>query len=358
MTALIFIIVLSILVFVHEFGHFWVAKKKGLRVDEFGFGFPPRIFGIKRGETVYSINLIPFGGFVKIFGEDGEERTDPRSFSSKGPGTRSLVAVAGVTMNVILAMALLIIGNFSGLRIGINEEFSGTAKDIKIQVIQVADGSPAAMAGLKPLDEILELSLPGDTVSPKEVEDVQKFVGKHSGRELTLKIKRNGQTLSFKVLARRDPPPGQGSLGVSLAKTGVVTYPWHQAIYNGIKDTVLLIASTVYAFGLFFKSLFVQGRVLGDVAGPIGIAVLTGQAASLGLSYLVQFVALLSVNLAVLNLIPFPALDGGRILLYAIEKVRGIPLSKRTEGFINAAGFIFLLALMFYVTVKDVIRFF
>lgn len=358
MTAVIFIIVLSILVFVHEFGHFWVAKRKGLRVDEFGFGFPPRIFGVKKGETIYSINLIPFGGFVKIFGEDGEERADPRSFSSKGPGTRALVAVAGVVMNALLAMVLLIVGNFSGLRIGINEQFTGTAKDIKIQVIQVADGSPAAAAGLKPLDEILELSFQTDRVSPKEVEDIQEFVGKHSGRELTLKVKRNGEHLSLRVLARRDPPPGQGALGVSLAKTGVVSYPWYQAIFNGIKDTFLLIVSTVYAFGIFFKSIFVQGRVLGDAVGPIGIAVLTGQAAGLGLSYLIQFVALLSVNLAVLNLIPFPALDGGRILLYGIEKVRGKPLGRKVEGLINAGGFAFLLALMLWITIKDIAKFF
>ena len=358
MTALIFIIVLSILVFVHEFGHFWVAKKKGLKVEEFGFGFPPRLFGIKKGETVYSINLIPFGGFVKIFGEDGGEKDNPRSFSSRPPGARSLIAVAGVTMNFLLAMVLLIVGNFSGLRIGVDEKFPGTAKDLKIQIIQVAPDSPASVGGIKALDEVLELSFQQEKIIPAKVEDIQKFVKKHLGKEIGIKIKRNNEELSFRILARRDPPAGQGSLGVSLAKTGLVSYPWHQAILNGIKDSFLLFANTIYAFGLFFKSFFVQGRVLGDVAGPIGIAVLTGQAASLGLSYLIQFVALLSVNLAVLNLMPFPALDGGRILLYGIEKVRGTPLSKKTEGFINAAGFIFLLALMFYVTVKDVIKFF
>ena len=358
MTVIIFLIVLSILVFVHEFGHFWVAKKKGLKVEEFGFGFPPRLFGIKRGETIYSLNLIPFGGFVKIFGEDGGEKNDPRSFSSRPPGTRSLIAVAGVVMNFLLAMVLLVVGNFSGLRIGVDEKFPGTAKDLKIQIIQVADGSPAASAGIKALDEVLEISFQQEKIIPSKVEDIQEFVKKHLGKEVGIKIKRNNEELSFRVLARREPPPGQGSLGISLAKTGVVSYPWHQAILNGIKDSFLLFANTVYAFGLFFKSFFVQSKVLGDVAGPIGIAVLTGQAAGLGLSYLLQFIALLSVNLAVLNLIPFPALDGGRILLYAIEKARGVPLSRRTEGFINAAGFIFLLALMFYVTVKDVIKFF
>ena len=354
MTILIFIIVLSILVFVHEFGHFWVAKKEGLRVEEFGFGFPPRLFGLKKGETIYSINLIPFGGFVKIFGENGEERQDPRSFSSKGPGTRSLVAVAGVVMNVLLAMILLIMGNFLGLRVGLDEKLSEPAKDVKIQVIQVALGSPAENVGLRALDEILQLSVPEETLIPEEVKQIQDFVKRHGGKVIDIKAKRGSNEIFFKVLARANPPPGQGALGVSLAKTGVVSYPWYLALLKGIENTFILTANTIFAFGLFFKSLFVQGKVLSDVAGPIGIAVLTGQAASLGMSYLIQFVALLSINLAVLNLIPFPALDGGRFLFLLLEKIVKHPLLHRLEVAANAVGLFLLIILMVLVTVKDV----
>lgn len=358
LTAIIFIIVLGVLVLVHEFGHFYVAKKAGMKVEEFGFGFPPRIFGVKRGETVYSINLIPFGGFVKIYGESGEGENDPRSFAFSPAGQKAKVIVAGVLMNFILAAVLLGFGNFLGLRIGLSGGEDFTARDVKIQIIQVARNSPAEAAGLKTLDEITGLRKETDFVRPEKIEEVQSFVNKYAGQEITLVVARNGGGIDLKVIPRKNPPPGEGALGVNLAKTGVVSYPWYESIWRGIRDASIMAVNIAVSLGVFFKNIFVDSKMIGEVSGPIGIAVLTGQAAGLGFNYLIQFVALLSINLAVLNIIPFPALDGGRLLFIGIEKLKGSPVSKKIEGFVNAAGFAFLIALMIWITIKDVSKFF
>ncbi len=355
-TAIIFIIVLSVLVFVHELGHFVMAKKAGMKVEEFGFGFPPRLFGIKKGETVYSINWIPFGGFVKIFGEDGEHRDNPRSFGAGKASTRAGVIVAGVAMNLILAIFLLIIGNAIGLRVGLPDQQAdlidstfAQAKDIKIQIIQIAGNSPAEKAGLRILDEIYNF---------KTVADVQDFINNNRGREIILKIKRGNQISEKHVTPRLNPPPKEGALGIGLAATGVVKYPWHQAIYKGFADTYYIIQGVTFGYGAIIKNIFTTGKAGIELSGPVGIAVITGQAARIGFAYLIQLVALLSVNLAVLNIIPFPALDGGRLFFIIIEKIKGSPISKKIEGAVNTVGFALLLLLMFYVTTKDVLKFF
>ena len=358
LTVIIFIIVLGILVLAHEAGHFYVAKKSGMKVEEFGFGFPPRLIGIKKGETVYSLNWIPFGGFVKIYGEEGSDSDNPRSFSSKPAGQRAKVIVAGVLMNLLLAAALLGLGIFLGLRIGLIGEDIKNATDVKIQVIQVSQDSPAQKAGIKVFDEIKLLQKQGEVVKPENVAEVQNFVNKYAGREISLTIGRNGEALNLTLVPRQDPPQGQGAIGINLAKTGVVSYPWYQAIWRGIYDTGVQTANITIALGLFFKNLFINTKLIGDVSGPIGIAVLTGQAAGLGFNYLIQFVALLSINLAVLNIMPFPALDGGRLIFIGLEKLKGSPVPKKVEGFVNAAGFAFLIALMIWITVKDITKFF
>lgn len=357
LTAIIFIIVLGILVLVHEFGHFYVAKKAGMKVEEFGFGFPPRLFGIKKGGTIYSINLIPFGGFVKIYGENGEGEDNPQSFASKPAGQRAKVIIAGVLMNLLLAAVLLGLGNFLGLRIGLIGD-EDASRDIKIQIIQVSPNSPAQIAGIKSLDEIIKLERGAETVFPEEVAEIQVFVNKHAGQEMLITVARNGRETQLSLIPRVNPPPGQGAIGINLAKTGIVSYPWYEAIWRGIRDTAVMAANITVALGAFFKNLFTDSKLIGDVSGPIGIAVLTGQAAGLGFNYLLQFVALLSINLAVLNIIPFPALDGGRLFFIGIEKLKGSPVSKKVEGFVNAAGFAFLIALMIWITVKDITKFF
>lgn len=359
-TFIIFIAVISVLVFVHEFGHFISAKRAGMRVDEFGFGFPPRIFGIKRGETIYSFNWIPFGGFVRIYGEDGGDRSDNRSFGSKPFWPRLGVILAGVAMNFLFAAFLLMLGNGIGLRIGLLDEADAArAGDKKVQIIEVAPESPAQLAGLSVFDEILGFKFQGgELVSIAHPTDVQDFVNAHVGQTVTMVIARNGDVLEPEVVLRKEPPPGQGPLGIGLALTGVVRYPWYQAIWRGIADAGILTVNTGLGYAALLGSLITKGKLIADVSGPIGIARMTGQAAQIGFSYLIQFVAMISINLAVLNVIPFPALDGGRAALLLAEKAKGRPLSRRTEGTINAVGFMVLIVLMILITARDISKLF
>jgi regulator of sigma E protease len=359
LTVIIFIIVLSVLIFVHEFGHFIVAKRAGMKVEEFGFGFPPRLWGIKRGGTVYSINLIPFGGFVKIFGEDGRDENDPKSFSSAKARIRIAVVVAGVAMNFLLAVVLLSVGNTVGLRVGlIDEAQTKQAKDIKVQIIQVAASSPAEKAGLMILDEIVGFRA-GEKETPiKSVAEVQDFVSRNEGRQITILLRSGSQQKEKTLTPRLNPPQGEGALGISLAATGVIKYPWYQAVGRGVSDSVFALQNTAMGYAAIFKNLFTTGKTGAELSGPIGIAVVTGQAARLGFAYLMQFVALISINLVVLNIIPFPALDGGRLLFVGLEKARGRPVSRKVENAINAAGFALLIILMVFVTTKDIVKFF
>jgi len=358
-TAVIFIISSVVLVFIHEFGHFIFAKRAGMKVEEFGFGFPPRIWGIRKGETLYSVNAIPFGGFVKILGEGGEEANNPRSFSSKPTGLRLKVIIAGVTMNFFLAVVLLMVTNFFGLRIGLIDDKTATiAKDKQVQIIEVSKDSPADKADIKLLDEVTGFKLNGFFKAVSSAEDVQAFINENAGKTLIVVVQRNREILEKEIVPRVNPPAGQGALGVSLALTGVVSYPWYEAVWRGVYDAVILTMNTVIGYFMLFKMLLLKGKLIADVSGPVGIATLTGQAARMGINYLMQFTAMISINLAVLNIIPFPALDGGRALLIIVEKLKGSPMNKKAEQLVNAIGFAFLVALMVYVTTKDIIRFF
>ncbi|MEK7582716.1 MAG: M50 family metallopeptidase [Patescibacteria group bacterium] len=358
-TTIIFIAVISVLVFVHEFGHFVFAKRAGMKVEEFGFGFPPRLWGFKRGETIYSINWIPFGGFVKILGEDGEERDNPRSFGSKPFWPRMKVVIAGVTMNFLFAILLLMIGNFIGLRKVVENSALSLASDLQVQIYQISPDSPAQAADLRILDEIKAFRLSnGGTVAITDSKDVSNFVNQHKGEKVTIILQRGGEELQKEVGLRANPPAGQGPLGIAPILTGIYSYPWYESVWRGVYDSVGLVINTVYGYGLLFKTLLFHGKLLADVSGPIGIANLTGQAARVGFNFLLQFMAMISVNLAVLNIIPFPALDGGRAFLLIVEKIRGVTLNKKVEGVINASGFILLLALMAFITIKDIGKFF
>ncbi|OGN08912.1 MAG: hypothetical protein A3J46_02530 [Candidatus Yanofskybacteria bacterium RIFCSPHIGHO2_02_FULL_41_11] len=350
-TALIFIAVIGILVVVHEFGHFIIAKKAGMKVEEFGFGFPPRLWGIKKGETVYSINLIPFGGFVKIYGEEGEHRDEPKSFSSKPIGIRLKVIVAGVTMNFLLAAFLLMLGNYVGIRVGIGDEtdaISAAARDKKIQILRIVEGSPAHEADLKIFDEIIGFST---------AQEVRDYIAANAGKEIKLNIRRDSQT-EVKEISLPAKDEGDGLLGIVPARTGLLSYPWYEAVWRGTTDAVFLTAQTAVGYYELFRTLLLKGQLLADVSGPIGIANVTGQAAAVGFRFLLQFVALISVNLAILNIIPFPALDGGRALMLVVEKFKGSPVNQKVEAAINSVGFALLILLMIYATVKDITRIF
>ena len=349
-TALIFIIVLSVIIFVHELGHFVMAKKAGMKVEEFGFGFPPRLWGHKpkNSETTYSINWIPFGGFVKIFGEDGEHPDQARSFSVKSFSQKVSVIVAGVVMNIVLGAVLFSIINLVGTRIPVEAAGSATIKDIKVQITNIAKGSPAESAGLQALDEV---------VGFQTVEEFQNHITAQKGNSTELNLKRGEKSFQVTVVPRVDPPAGEGALGIGLAKTGYVSYPIHEAIWLGIKSAFYIFWKIFKGLGILLKNLLTTGSAGGDVTGPVGIAIITGEQARLGLTYLLNFMAFISLNLAVINILPIPALDGGRLLFLIIEKIKGSPIKKNVEAIVNNVSFMALILLMFFITARDIIKF-
>lgn len=352
-TIIVFILILGLLIFVHEFGHFIMAKRAGAKVEEFGFGFPPRIFGIKRGETIYSLNLIPLGGFVKILGESGEEKKNPRSFASKTIGQRAKMLSAGVIMNIILAAVLLSFGFAIGLPTvldGIDEKVN--LRQVQIQIAEVATDSPAEQAGLKMGDAILSVN--GQPV--EEIDQLQGLVNAQLGKEISLEISRGKERLTKQIIARQNPPAEEGAMGVALVKTALVSYPWYKSLWLGIVTTFSLLVTFIVAIFKLLWNLITTGQLMVDISGPVGIAVLTNQVTKLGFIYILQFTALLSINLAIINALPFPALDGGRLLFLLIEKIKGSPVSQKVEKGFHTAGFLLLIILMIAITWRDITR--
>lgn len=370
MTILIFIILLGLLVFVHELGHFLTAIRNGIRVDEFGFGFPPRLFGVVKdengkfkivwgskempsGKTVYSINWIPLGGFVKIAGEDGHDVSDPNSFASKSAWVRIKVLGAGVFMNFLFAWFLIAIVLMLGMPQPIEPSERGKYENARIQVLSIGKGTPAETMGLTPGDALIAIN--GEKVTSLEL--VSQAISSNKGKTITVDVDRFGKALSLSGTPRTEYPANEGALGISFSETAVVSYPWYEAIYRGAITTYNITMAIFEAFGKMIASLFGAEKTQLDVTGPVGIVYLTKQMSDLGLAYLLQFAALLSINLGIINILPIPALDGGRILFILIEKLKGSPVSRRIEGMIHQVGFILLLLLMLLVTIRDFSQF-
>ena len=359
-TILIFIAILGIVVLSHEFGHFIVAKKAGMRVEEFGFGFPPRLFGFKKGETLYSINLLPVGGFVKIFGEDGGERQDPKSFSSNSVFARSLVIVAGVVMNIILAYALFSASHMLGILtvVSSDEPLSGNVSDVAVYIVAVNAGSPASQGGLKAGDKITTLVADGERLSVSFVSEVQEFIEANRGEEVVFTVARGTESLDLNVAVREEDPEEEGLTGIGLERAGILRQPLHTALFEGAKTTYNFSVLSVAAFGRVISDAISTGKISQDVSGPLGIAVMTGTVKDLGFVYILQFIGLISLSLGIINIVPFPALDGGRFAFLIAEKIKGSPLPQRFEGYANVAGFAALILLIILITVHDVKKFF
>lgn len=369
-TVLIFLLVLGLLVFVHEMGHFLVARRNGIKADEFGFGFPPRIAGlvwddekkrhrfVRSGEevvsphTVYSLNWIPLGGFVKIKGEDGEAK-DSDSFATKSAWVRIKVLAAGVTMNFLLAWVLISIVLMAGFPQQVDPNASVSGKR-DIQISQVLPNTPAESMGLRAGDKIVSV---GDS-NAMSVAQVQEYIAARKGQEITLRIERGTQALTLNGMPRTDYPKDEGSLGIGLGETEMISYAWYEAIREGAIATYNLTSAMVVGIADIFKGLVTGTHEgLSDVSGPVGIAKLTGQMSNLGLVYLLYFAAILSINLGIINILPIPALDGGRIFFILIEVIKGSPVSQRVEGIFHQIGFALLLLLMLLVTVNDFSKF-
>ncbi len=371
LTIITFIIVLSVLVFVHEFGHFWVARRCGLRPKEFGFGFPPRAIGYYKNhegkwktvrgskdpvdaeDTIYSINWLPLGGFVNLQ-EDEEAGDNQNHFSKKPVWQRTAILLAGVTMNILLAAFLISVGYIVGLPQSV-DGLSDKAKvtDLKVQVLEVMPDSPAAQAGLKAGDSLLYVN----DIRIESNEQIQKIADENTGKELKYRIRRGSDELEKVIIPVKMEEGGKGMIGVNIGETGIVRYPFFIAIWEGFKTTAALTWFILLAFGALIRDLVTGHGVSIEVGGPIRIAEITGDAVRMGFSYLINFSALLSINLAIINALPFPALDGGRVIFLIIEKLKGSPVSKRVEATIHSIGFALLMLLILLVTYQDIARF-
>lgn len=342
-------IVFSLLVFVHELGHFLVAKWRKVRVEEFGFGLPPRIWGRKFKGTVYSLNFIPLGGFVKLKGEDPEVAGfgDADSFRVKSKISRTAIILAGVLGN--LALAWLI---FSLLFMVGNPRISG-----QTVIEEVLSGSPAEGVGILPGDTVL--SVDG---RPVETTDELVFLIKQkAGAPVKLRVDRVGEIKDFSVVPRPEPPTGEGPLGVKIAlvdpQVNLISYPFGQALWQAGGEVGRILRDMLVGLVTMIARIFTRGEIPTEVTGVVGIKAMTDVAASMGKRFFLQFVALLNLNLFIFNLLPVPALDGGRLLFVGLEVVFRKRLSPKIEKIANNLGLAFLLLLSALVTIKDIATF-
>ncbi|MCL4354743.1 site-2 protease family protein [Patescibacteria group bacterium] len=357
-TILIFILILSILVVVHEAGHFFVAKILKIKVEEFGFGLPPKAFSIKRGETVYSLNWLPIGGFVRLYGEDeagsGKVKVKSekpkikdigRAFFARPAWQRAIVIVAGVVMNFVLAVVII-----SYLFSAVGVPVPGN----KVLVGDVVKNSPAYMAGLKKNDQVIAIN----NVEMKTAAEVVLETRKHLGEKISITIKdSNSNVRKIEVTPRKNFPKTEGPMGVAVGQNiEVKKYAWYLAPFLGTMEALGQSWMILSGLGIILYQLLFFGAVPGGVAGPVGIAQLTGQFVQVGIYAVLSFVALLSLNLAILNILPFPALDGGRLFFIVIEILTGKKVNQRFESYAHAIGMVVLLGLIALVTLHDIFR--
>lgn len=364
MDILIFIVVIVALILVHELGHFIAAKLSGMRVDEFGLGYPPRALVLgKIGETSYTLNWLPFGGFVKIYGEDPslDKARDARAFSSKPRFAQAVVLVAGVAMNLLFAYVLITGALIAGTPRALTEEELPGAVDVQLAVSNVLAGSPAARAGLLPGDTILSAEDGHYVFEGADAAAFTKFVAEGGGNTtVALTVKRAGgeeEVLFARPEAGVIPAdPSRAALGVEVAPVGVVPLSLGEAVAQGARLTWSATQLTAEGLWHFFFGVFTLSADLSQVAGPVGIAGVVGSASAQGIGYLLSIMAIISINLALINLIPVPALDGGRLLFVLIESVIRRPIKASVAHAVNAVGFIFLILLMLVVTAHDIFR--
>lgn len=344
MITAIVIIGIIFLIIAHELGHFFVARKFKVTIEEFGIGYPPRLWSKKKNGVIWSVNALPFGGFVKILGEDGGNE-DPNSFSKQKVWKRISILSAGVFMNMLVGWIF-----FSGVYM--------TGSPERAIIMDIKQNTPAAIAGIERGDIVIALESKDIGVIKKpNADEFISLTSKAIGKEVSIEISRRGENKVFTLVPRANPPEGEGALGITITNAGFSRQPFFSAISNGFMTTIDVVGEIVVGLFSFFAHIF-SPTGFDAVAGPIGVVKMASEIGTLGLSYVFQIIGLISINLAILNLIPFPALDGGRILFLIIEKFRGKPAPERVEQLVNMVGFFALIALMVVVTFKDVSRLF
>lgn len=347
---LAFVILLLVLIMVHEAGHALLARANGCRVDEFGFGFPPRLTGVRVGETLFSLNALPVGGFVRLAGEDEAASSDPRSFAAKSTLQRGLILAGGVFANLLLAWVL-----FSAIAaIGFRSPASAERREVAnpaVEIVSVESASVVQAAGIRSGDVIRAVA--GSPV--QTAEEAARRIREFEGNTLSLQVLR-GSTEETMVLQFPTPKVRGQRVGLALLDVGTVRVPWYSAPLEGARMTVRMLALTARGFGHLLRTAFLTQQIPEDVSGPVGIAAITGTVAKQGMTRLLEFAGILSVNLAFINALPIPALDGGRLLFLMLD-VLGLRVFRgRPERIAHAIGFALLLLLLLAVTASDVQR--
>jgi regulator of sigma E protease len=361
MSILLFLLVLFVLVLVHEWGHFITAKKTGMRVDEFAIGFPPKLFGVKKGETEYNFNLLPIGGYVKIYGENREEGEDPtidsgRAFHARPKWAQAVVLLAGITMNILFAWFLFSATLLIGVPQAVDE--ATASDDAALIVAGTFPGSPAD--GVLPIGaEIVSATVGEKTLTNPGPATFSEFVGAAGQEAVTITYLNDGVEKLVSLTPKSGlvaDAPDKVIIGTSLALIEIKQLGVVGSVIDGFKMTVHGTVSIITGLYTLIKDAIVGQADFASVAGPVGIVGMVGDAASYGLTPLLTFTAIISLNLAVINLLPFPALDGGRLLFVAIEAVTRKEIPPAWTGWTNVIGFVLLMLLMAAVTFNDISR--
>ncbi len=359
MTLLIFILILVALIVVHELGHFTVAKLFGIRVDEFGIGFPPRIWGKKIGETVYSINALFFGGFVKIFGEDaGEAGESKRSFANKPKTVQAAVITAGIVCNILFAWLILSVGYMVGLPTSVEHQGIGTVQDAKTTIVGVLPDSPAHKAGMVAGESITSIATgAGAEFVPPTSGDAQDYIRVHQDESLVIKTAgQGGESKAYVLKAEEGLVEGKKAVGIQLDDVGILKLWPHEALVQGTILTYHMTVATAVGLYGFFSDIVLGAADFGSVAGPIGIANIGAQAVTNGFAAAISLTALISINLALINVLPIPGLDGGRLFIILIESITRRKVSDKVMTYLSLAGFGALILLMVVVSYHDILR--
>jgi regulator of sigma E protease len=359
MNILFFLLLLVVLILIHEFGHFIVAKAFGIRVDEFGIFFPPRIAAFKKGETEYSLNWLPFGGFVRIFGEQGHEGVgNTRSMASKHRLVQAAVLVAGVAFNFLFAWLLFSAGYMVGLPTPAQHHGVGVVEGAKPTIVAVRDNSPAAKAGLMAEDVVTSLQTgAGATIgSGASAKAIRDFIAEHQDESIIFTVMRGGEKKTFLAKPEEGLIPGRKAVGIELDDIGTLQLSPPLALLQGGLLTKEVTVTAAAELGGFFSRLVRGTADFTNVAGPIGITAFGAAAVGEGIIPTLLLTALISINLGIINLIPIPGLDGGRLLIVAIEGVVRRQVPERLVNAVMVGGFALLIVLMLFVSYHDVIR--
>lgn len=351
-TFILIVVVISILIIGHEWGHFFAARILGVKVEEFGLGFPPRIFSRMKNGVRYSFNALPFGGFVKIFGEHGEGAGNRSSFISRPVWQRFIILAAGVGMNLVLAWVFFSVA----AGIGVPRVGDGNDSPAPISILGVASGSPAERAGLKFGDEILQMRGSDSSLRVETEKDVRDFTEAYRGEDIIMTVRRQADVREIHATPRINLPDGEGPLGIVLGRIVISRASWYLAPVEGLRSLWMSIWGTLEGLGQIVWDVIAKHGAGVAVSGPIGIFLFAADSRALGAAYFLQFVGVISVNLAILNILPIPALDGGRILFIVLEKIKGRKVNPKLENTIHTIGFIVLVLLMIAVTYKDIAR--